>query len=903
MILHSIEVEGWRCFAERVVLGPLSERINVLFGPNGTGKSTLLRALASGLLDNHAASGEPAESLRPWNREVSPRVAIEFTHEGRRYRIAKQFLASPHSELARQEDGRFVRLAEGRAADAQVRQMLGADPPVRGLVEPKDWGLGQVLWARQDGLPVPELKGSVQSQIRASLGAQLRDPRGEAFFERITAAYLKIFTPGGSLKRGRDAPPLKRLEDELAEKQGRQTELQLQLDALERESAEVQRLAGCRDALAEKEKEQATALDELVRRAADYDRLENRCQVQKATADAAKSKHDERAGQVKRIRELRKLLREDHQALAQLEADAPARLAEFRRSSEELAQADHRIKELRARRDALAQQARVVQEATELAEQRKLLEDLDRVLTRAEEASRDRDAHAGRLAELAAPTPQRLREIQTAHARAERLRQKLDAAGVRLEIVPERDGEIHVSAGQPPGVHPLRPGETLVLRGDPALEFTLPGVGAFRAIGAIDTPVETLREELADALAELDRLADGLPTRDVGALEELRAKADPVERDRNDAQSKLEAILEGRELDALRQDRDEAARAVDALLGVHPDWADAPPDAKRLEDELVKAREALDADQENAKGARDQAVKAQYEAREVQNTHAQQEKTLRDRIATTQRDLDALTGEADDATREAKLNELALQWRAAQADLDEAEAALGQYEPDLHEQVESLRNQLKETHDQQAAVAEELAQARGRLETLVAAAPRSALNVVEERIAELESQIAAERLRGDAIRLLFETVRRCRDEAVASVIGPVQDRATGTLARIAGRPMGDVALDGSMAVCGLSTPRTDLSVELEELSGGEREQVHLAVRLALAEVLAGDQRHLLVLDDVLTATDPARLARIREILAEMAERFQILVLTCHGDRYRELPDAALFDLQELTRTV
>ena len=79
--------------------------------------------------------------------------------------------------------------------------------------------------------------------------------------------------------------------------------------------------------------------------------------------------------------------------------------------------------------------------------------------------------------------------------------------------------------------------------------------------------------------------------------------------------------------------------------------------------------------------------------------------------------------------------------------------------------------------------------------------------------------------------------------------------------------------------------------------GGEREQVYLAVRLALAEVLFRDQRQLVVLDDALTYTDAGRFARILAILEEAAAHFQILILTCHPERYSGLSDACFIDIE------
>jgi uncharacterized protein YhaN len=54
-----------------------------------------------------------------------------------------------------------------------------------------------------------------------------------------------------------------------------------------------------------------------------------------------------------------------------------------------------------------------------------------------------------------------------------------------------------------------------------------------------------------------------------------------------------------------------------------------------------------------------------------------------------------------------------------------------------------------------------------------------------------------------------------------------------------------------------------------------------------------------VLDDVLTATDAARLARILTILEEAAQRLQVLIITCHPERYRGLDGAQFFDLEAM----
>ncbi|MFL5240496.1 MAG: AAA family ATPase, partial [Gemmataceae bacterium] len=58
MILRGIQIENWRCI-RKLDLHPLSDGINILFGPNRTGKSSLLQAIRCCLFDaDHNSSGK-----------------------------------------------------------------------------------------------------------------------------------------------------------------------------------------------------------------------------------------------------------------------------------------------------------------------------------------------------------------------------------------------------------------------------------------------------------------------------------------------------------------------------------------------------------------------------------------------------------------------------------------------------------------------------------------------------------------------------------------------------------------------------------------------------------------------------------------------------------------------------
>src|SRR6516164_11420748 len=91
MILNRIYVEHWRCIRQ-LELSQLGEGINVLFGPNRTGKSSLLHAIRSCLFDaDHNSGGKEILTSYPWNGEGPPKVIVEFTAGGTGYRLTKVF--------------------------------------------------------------------------------------------------------------------------------------------------------------------------------------------------------------------------------------------------------------------------------------------------------------------------------------------------------------------------------------------------------------------------------------------------------------------------------------------------------------------------------------------------------------------------------------------------------------------------------------------------------------------------------------------------------------------------------------------------------------------------------------------------------------------------------------------
>ena len=65
------------------------------------------------------------------------------------------------------------------------------------------------------------------------------------------------------------------------------------------------------------------------------------------------------------------------------------------------------------------------------------------------------------------------------------------------------------------------------------------------------------------------------------------------------------------------------------------------------------------------------------------------------------------------------------------------------------------------------------------------------------------------------------------------------------------------------------------------MSGGAKEQFALVTRIGIAEVLAGDDRLPLILDDSLVNSDPERVQRLHRVLDRASKGLQVILLSCN----------------------
>lgn len=897
MILQSISLSGWRCYLDEITVGEFTDKLNVIFGSNGIGKSTLFEAIRRALMDSHSVIGQDIIAIQPWGRALSPKVMVAFDHSGVQYRVTKQFIDNSFTRLERKEGGSFRPLAEGRLADEKVRELLSKNPPGRGLSQARNWGLAQVLWAPQGELKIGELTGDLVSDIRSALGVQITDKTAGPIEQKITEIYDRHFTRQGKVRSGKAAPPIIHLNDALESARQRRTEAIGILQSCEDASRRVEELEA-------RYRQLRLNADEMEKDVQNTRALADQYRVLKAEYDNRQREMEKTQAQHKQLQQHIELIRSTEKELEgnkaehnRLIAEEPLKQQEVESRSKETEEAKKSLDTVRRGEEIVAQAEMVAEAARQYIDLTKLKTELNRRIQHIQTVKQTLTERKAVRSSLVAPDRRTLKAVRKAMQERDEAQLLMDAALISLEIVPESDGLLEIFTGEETGQVLLSAGKTTLVKGSPEVVAEFKGVARLKASGPA-SDVQPYRQTLQEKEKEIRKLTRPYGTQDINHLEELANKAENLDRQVGEALKEYETLLDDDDLELLIKNEKEFDAQIAGFEEEHPDWKDLPPDSE------VLRRTAVDMKAEHGRKV-SEAETAWERSQSALSAAREQLAILLGRLEDTRKAVGKSESHHVEVTKDGKsiqdreneLNKILIDWDSCRVALKNVEDQLQKFESDPTAALEKLEKNLAAIQDSAQQTRDEERAAMGTLEALVAQGPYSTLAQAEEEVALLEDDIRRETLHMDAIKLLFETVHKCRIEAVESVAMPVEDATTRLLHRMAGRRIGRIKIGQTFEPSGVSPELADSTVDLINLSGGEQEQLYLATRLALAEALAKEERQMVVLDDVLTATDTGRLARVMNILEEASERLQILILTCHPERYRSLSDALFFDLE------
>ena len=897
MILHSLRVTHWRSLLNPVELGPFSERLNVIHAPNGTGKSSLFEAMRRALFDSHHVSGEEIEAVRPWGRSLAPQVNVEFTQSGVRYRIEKTFLDGAAARLLRFENGSFQPLADSRNADTKLREIIAAsDAPGRGLSKPEHWGLAEVLWAPQGSLNLDSLSSSVTENLRAALGVQLSGEAGNRLEELLEERYQTYFTKGGKPRIGKQAAPILALE---TEHENTVVERQQRLEHQQRFEETGRAVEDARQKRGQTRLE-ADALRETVaqtrQQAETYLRLQGELTQKRQTEQAAKERFEAIGQSLKLIGSAREEITNLQTKIESGEPLVIGLATELKQGTDAANDARRKRDETRRQRSALDEHTAEVEDARGYIDDSKSHQTLAARIDKLRRLEADLKVGKTKRAALVAPDDKTIRDVRKFVTAREKAQAALRASLIHLTVQPKKKTTIHRQS--PDETKAVAAGRAATFSGSPEVRIEIEGFGIIQASGP-EGDAEAHEEALQEAESKLTKLTQPYGTQDPDRLQLLREQADEIDRKTQQLEEQISELLDDDSNDELNQQLAELDACIQERLGRFPAWKKQSPSVSDLKSALEKQRKTVVAAIEIAEDAFD---KAQSTAQALEKRHGEADAELKNarlNLEAAQGRLKELTkdGQSDEARTQSRQESL-MAWEAAKTKAKDCETKLNDIPGDPQKDLQKLERQLKALEEAEAKARDDENKAEGRLQTLATEGAYTKLVACEEKLADLNARIRRERLRMDATKLLYDTVTSCKAAIVAAVAAPVERTATHMLSRIAGPRLGTVQFTENFVPVGVRPEIVSEPVDLTNLSGGEQEQLFLITRLALGQVLAKDERQLVVLDDVLNATDTGRLARVLTLLEESADHLQIVILTCHPERYRALENVRFFDLQE-----
>ena len=191
-------------------------------------------------------------------------------------------------------------------------------------------------------------------------------------------------------------------------------------------------------------------------------------------------------------------------------------------------------------------------------------------------------------------------------------------------------------------------------------------------------------------------------------------------------------------------------------------------------------------------------------------------------------------------------------------------------------QTQLLQAQMSDADDTVTHLQQQIAQVQGRLD-----AGRDA-QALGDQISRLEEELVRQQAEYDALRLSLDALQAANTTLQNRFSPELGRRAAEIFADMTGSTWSHILLDREFHLSAESgSDPTRRSVQL--LSAGTADQLYLAVRLAICEmILPPEQNPPLILDDALLTFDDARLSTTLDYLTRLGAQRQILLFTCQG---------------------
>ena len=876
MKLTRVEIAQWRQFGEPFALDDLQPGINLFTGPNEAGKSTLVEAIRAAFFERYKSGS--VKQFQPWGDSgAEPSVALEFNWQDQRWKLAKRFLGHQRCDL--DVGGRKL---SGDEAEERLAGFMGYSFAGRGASRAELHGIPGLLWVEQGTIqevdkPVEHAGEHLQKALGQDLDA-VTSSSGDWLLARVGEQRAELLT-----KTGKATGEYKKTEDDLARSADELDKLNQQLASYEGKVDELARLQEERkqidagkpwEAQRQRAKETQARLDDINKLVEQQDQARRELGDCVRQLELLQDRLRNFEDQSRQLAERDQARTAAQDALNRLLANGEAIEARQHEANEKLQVADLIFR--LAREQAYRQ--RLENTRTEL--QKSLQHHRQTLATLREQQQELRDRREQR--QQKAIDPQKLESLR-------RLQKQLDALHLRKEVAATRL------------VWQLEPGRTFTVDGEELgdagerlllqrTNLTIAGLGSLhitpggKDAGQLAQDEARLAADRASLLAELG----------VQDLVEANARAEECGR------------LD-REIEFLnRHLQDRAPQGVDAFVDqIH----DNEKQLEFLDEQLQScppAQEGIPAEDEAA-SARDSADEAFKAADEAFRTHREQLIGARKAHENANNEWLRLKESIDNPDRRQtqlettrNLVEQERRQRELQSELDQRQQEIDAANPVvLKDDIERFENSAKALEETARRRERDSDRLQTELETLGAPDLEERRDVLQQRVEALRRRHAQLHARARALDHLLGLLQEHRRLLTLRLQAPLQKHLTHYLNLLF--PGASIAVDENLIPRVLQ--RNGAHGDLADLSYGAREQLGLISRLAYADLLReANKPTLIILDDALVHSDSDRLDRMKRILYDAARRHQVLLFSCHPEKWADL-GVQVRDLQRMRASI
>ena len=852
-------------------------QLTLIGGVNESGKSTLVEALHKTLFLRSTATGRGVEELRSRTHGGLPEIELCFAAQGQRWTLRKRFAgAGGTCQLSNQQG----QAHSGPAAEEELARLLGLEGPIEGrriAQLPDRWAH---LWVRQGDSGFNPLEGKPESydyerllqqlQAKTNLGT-MQSPLDRQVIEQLQQRLAQLFTATGRIKAGSPLAQVIQRENEGLEDCNAAQQQLLDLEqAMERLGAIDERLSTIdRDLrpglLRERELEQHQQLLQaelepvLLQRQSLERQLKQRLELERTQQEQQK--------------EQRQLQQQLEQALAQ----QAQRGAEQERQEQISKTAQQHLQGLRSKQERVRQRLDLQQVRRERHQLEAHQQEMNRLQA---DASRLKQT----LADLPPITAEQVRSLRQAEQAVAQAEARLEAMATSIEVL-QSDQVIQLGGAL------LQPGERRQLNSISDLQVG-DGVRLRVSPGGGDA--------LPQSQAQLERCRTecGLLAKQLGAANSEAAEA--IEQQRRSLEQELSTLRQAAKaipwsglserLAALLPRQVELERAM-ALA----DPEELPEDPTALEALDAELRESIQR-QSSAIEAQQQQQNQQRQQEQVQARQLEQQRGRLEQLAGSLAMLNARLkeespGESPEASAE-RLNELKQELLQRRGTLGAIEAERQQLQQQRPGSLGAAQL-LEQLNQEKELLLNERGQNEQRCASLGAQNPSAQLELAQARLENVQRERQHQEREARALQLLQEHFHQAQAELANRYSEPLCAALNPYLGVLlnAGNERALLEFNPKQGFQQLQLLQNNQAYDFGRLSGGMREQLAGALRLAMAEVLmeAYDGALPLVFDDAFTNTDRQRLAQLQGMLQRgMEQGLQLILLSCHPEDYQHV---------------